>query len=471
MAAAKVLRVGIHTPIHSLDPLEAEDSVSNLVVAQIYETPYDAPAGEGAAIPVLFAAPLAGDGSGRVYTGQLRSGVVFSDGTPLSAELAVASLRRVPHFKGAVEIAARGNDAVEFRLASPDPRFDLQLTLVHRALTLRKGAAVLGTGAYVPAPGATIAAMRLVRNPRFRGKAAVDEIVFQVFPPTREGRHEALIRAIEAGEVDFTNVLSRTDVSDVKGVRKTFLPANSTCSLYFNVERPELAEAGVRRVLATAIDRRELTELCYTNVLAFAANSLLPTAMGTFRDGMVHDAAKAKALAASTALPRRLRLLITWAPRPYIPSPQPVAERVAAQLQALGVEAQIVAPRDSHDFFGRLERGDYDLVLGGWIAETPDPADFLDANLHSNHVITPEASIAACNLARYRSARMDEALRAYREKRTSDALARIWELQREDAPLVPVMHGPPVIAHAFRVRNVEFNSTGVPRIAAFDLAG
>lgn len=467
----KTLRVGIHTPMHTMDPLQSEDSVSNMAVAQVYETLYWPPtAADAPAVPNLAAEPLAGDGSGRVWTAKLRPGVVFSDGSPLTAEAVVTSLRLVPHFKSGIEITAKGADTVEFRLAAPDPRFDLQLTLIHRAIVLRKAGALYGTGPYLPAPGATLQAMRLVRNPKHRVQVPIEEIVFAVYPPSADGRAESLIKAVEAGEVDFTNVLSRTDVGDLKGVRKLFLPSSSTASLFFNVERPELADATVRRCLAMAIDRRQLTELCYSNVLAFAATSLVPPAMGTYRDGMVHDGEKAKAMASSVKLPKRLRMLNVWAPRPYLPNPPAVAERIAQQLGALGVEVQVATATNSRDFFGRLERPDYDLVLGGWIAETSDPADFLDVHLHSSRVVEPGRSILSCNLGRYRSRETDEALRSYREERTPASLQAVFARQREDAPSVPIMYGPPAIAHAFRVRATEFSPTGAPRFAGFDVA-
>jgi peptide/nickel transport system substrate-binding protein len=256
-------------------------------------------------------------------------------------------------------------------------------------------------------------------------------------------------------------------------VRKAFQPSNSTASLYFNTERPELRSAEVRRALALAVDRIAVTEVSYSNALAFAATSLLPPMMGTFRDGISADPEKARALFAQAAPPRpkHVRLLTVWAPRPYLPHPLPVAEAISRQLAVLGIQVEIVTPRNSDEFFRACARGDYDMVLGGWIADTPDPADFLEANLHSGHIQSPSAGrgVGHINLARFRSAAMDEALRRFREDPTPENRAGVLQIVAREVPLLPLMYGPTVVVSAWRVKNVDVSPLGVPHFEHFDI--
>lgn len=473
VAPRKTLRVGIVARVHSLDPRQARDLVSTLAVQQIFETGYAVPRGEGSAPPVLFAGPLAEEAGGR-RSAAVRSGILFSDGTPLTAALIAASLNKVEAVREQARIEAAG-DRVIFTLLKPNPRFDLALTLNHAAIVLEKDGRQLGTGAFIPAPGSTLEAVRLVRNPQYRARPALDEIALTIYPPNQDGRPEALIRAVEAGEVDFTTMLSRTDAGEVKGVRKAFQPSNSTAALYFNTERPELRSAEVRRALALAIDRIAVTEVSYSNALAFAATSLLPPMMGTFRDGISPDVEKAKALLAQAPPPRpaRLRMLTVWAPRPYVPHPRPAAEVIARELAVLGIEVEIVTPRNSDEFFRGCERGDYDLVLGGWIADTPDPADFLESNLHSEHIQSPNAGrgVGHINLARFRSAAMDEALQRFREDPTPENRAGVLQIVAREVPLLPLMYGPSVVVSAWRVKNVDVSPLGVPHFEHFDIDG
>jgi ABC-type transport system substrate-binding protein len=473
VAPRKTLRVGIVARVHSLDPREARDLVSTLAVQQIFETAYAVPRGEGAAPPVLFAGPLVEEAGGR-RSAAVQPGILFSDGTPLTAAFIAASLNKVEAVREQARVEAAG-DRVTFTLLKPNPRFDLALTLNHSAIVLEKDGRQLGTGAFIPAPGSTLDAVRLVRNPHGRARPALDEIALTIYPPNQDGRPEALIRAVEAGEVDFTTMLSRTDAGEVKGVRKAFQPSNSTASLYFNTERPELRSAEVRRALALAVDRIAVTEVSYSNALAFAATSLLPPMMGTFRDGISPDAEKARALFAQAPPPRpsRLRMLTVWAPRPYVPHPRPVAEAISRQLAVLGIQVEIVTPRNSDEFFRSCERGDYDLALGGWVADTPDPADFLESNLHSEHIQSPNAGrgVGHINLARFRSAAMDEALRRFREDPTPENRAAVLQIVAREVPLLPLMYGPTVVVSAWRVKNVDVSPLGVPHFEHFDIDG
>ena len=51
MAGTKTLRVGVLTPVATLDPQEAQDFVSALAVLQVYETPFSQPRAAGVAVP------------------------------------------------------------------------------------------------------------------------------------------------------------------------------------------------------------------------------------------------------------------------------------------------------------------------------------------------------------------------------------------------------------------------------------
>ena len=49
----------------------------------------------------------------------------------------------------------------------------------------------------------------------------------------------------------------------------------------------------------------------------------------------------------------------------------------------VGVRVDTIVSTDSEDYNERLDRGDYDLVLGGWIADTADPIDYLSSTVGS----------------------------------------------------------------------------------------
>ena len=94
-AANKTLCVGLISPVQSLDPLQAQDFVSAMVVCQIFDTPYATPLKDEPPEPVLFSEPLRAEADGLVMSAQVRPGLHFSDGTPLTAAHIVESLERV----------------------------------------------------------------------------------------------------------------------------------------------------------------------------------------------------------------------------------------------------------------------------------------------------------------------------------------------------------------------------------------
>src|SRR5215212_9734343 len=85
------VRVGILSSIGKLDPREAVDNISGMILGQIFETPYTIAAGQTNVRPGLFE-PLRAEGRLQ-FSAAVREAVKFSDGTPLTAEIAARSLR------------------------------------------------------------------------------------------------------------------------------------------------------------------------------------------------------------------------------------------------------------------------------------------------------------------------------------------------------------------------------------------
>ena len=176
-AAKKVVRVGVLSSITKLDPREADDNISGLVLEQIFETPYSITGGETKVRPQLFE-PLRHDG-GLQYSAAILPGIRFSDGTPLTAELAARSLRGAKVLQSKATVDVKG-DRVVFTLREPNPRFDLTLSHGGTAIVLDNIAQLHGTGPFMfeQRPNVrllqTAKNIRLVRNPHYRGQTSVD---------------------------------------------------------------------------------------------------------------------------------------------------------------------------------------------------------------------------------------------------------------------------------------------------------
>lgn len=463
---AKRLRVGVLSPVRDLDPIGGGKELSSAVVlAQIYDTPYDAAEGGGYE-PALFARPLSRESDG-VYSAPVRTDRLFSDGSPLTAATIAESLEASGRLAG-LGRAEASDDRVVFRLGDTSLQ-RLESILATSPVAKASGRQFLGTGPYMLAAGSTPERTRLVVNPHSPADPDLGEVVFVTYPPDESGSPEALIQAIDDGEVDFTAALSREDLSRLRLVRKWFEPGVGTAILYLNVER--LGDTQLRRGIALAIDRAELAKASYPNPLAFTAAGLLPPMLGSMRDSLAHDPKQASmAVGRASERPSSLTMLVIWGPRPYLPHPQQTAKAVAEALGRVGLDVRIQQAADADQYFRRIARGDYDMALSGWVADSVDAADFLSSALSSQEIPAADRRIVTeGNLSHYRSDEMDAALEAFRQSPGAGNMAKIQEILDREVPLVPLMYGPTIFVYSPRVTTFKPSPLGIPLFAEMEI--
>jgi ABC-type transport system substrate-binding protein len=472
-AERKVLRVGVTAPTISIDPNETVDAISGLVSAQVFDTPYVVSPGSTVTEPRLFATPLRADGP-LAWSAPIRTGVVFSDGTPLTAALAVASLSRVKAVAEKATLRAEG-DRVVFTLRSPDALLETTLSQTLCGIALEKDGKFIGTGPYMLAPNASLNAMILVRNPRTLKAPAIDEIRFQVYRPTTDGNISGLVNALKRGELDYASGVPAQDLPQLEklpGLTVSVAPGKSTGILFFQVEKPgPLQDVKIRRAIAHAIDRTELSRRFYGGNPVFAAKNLLPTAMGSFEaDGLTYDMAAAQTLVndSRVAKPISLDILETWTSRPYAPNPNGICRYIADQLGKIGIKTKIVPSGGTARFFEKLDKGEFDIVLAGWIADTHEPIDFLEVHLAS-WAISGNRCASCNNVSRYKNRSVDASIRAYHEKRSPAGLASILNAVREDVPFFPILSGPSTTVYSKRLKGYKPTPLSSTQFALFDL--
>lgn len=443
------LRVGVLSHLASMRPWEIRDHVTALALTQVYEAPYQSPPDGGPPNPLLFSEPLRQEGDPLVVSGLVRPGAKFSDGSPCTAAAVAASFSRVRDITANAEVRAR-DGRVEFRLRAPDPHLATTLTQPFCGVALESRGQLLGTGPFLaPEPlegGDPIRADKLLLrpNPHAAKAPALGGVLFEVYPDA-----DALLAAIHAGEVHVTYALTFGHLARLRGapVFPKTLEGSSTGVLFLNVERPELADARVRRAICAAVSRTEIARVNFGSLgLGFAAPGLLPpflkkdVPIGSV-DGSPLQARQLLTDAGLSA-PERLTLVLTWGPKPYLPDPQATAKTIAGSLRPLGTEVTIIQPRDRGEYVGYLERGDYDLLVAGWIADTPIAADFLESLLSSVMVTSKTAPRAsAYNISRWKDPETDRALAQFRRTQDVKDLVPIARTIQDQGLLVPLLHG------------------------------
>lgn len=460
MDNGEVLRVGLLNAVSRLDPQDSFDQAGVFVHWQLYEAPFELR--RRGPVPVLFEDDLETVAPGTIR-GRVREDVLLSDGSNLDAPAMLAALNRSRSLTESAVMRVEG-ESIVFQTETTAEDLAMELTKLWSMIAVPRGSRLVGTGPFMVAPDATPDRQRLLRNPHHRRHPAhFPELIFESFPPDPEGRPTALVDALQAGKIDLACGLSRDAVADVTGVRRLVLRGNSTAVLWFNTDR--LPDRDTRQALCACLDRESIASLSYPNAGSMVARSVLPPRSSRFDDGHRSEPRRAREQLAKVRLSQPLRMVVIWAPRPYMPHPRAWAKRIAREFGKAGVEVEIVNTRDPDHYQSLLKSGSYDMVLGGWNADTEDPADFVEALFWSANVPRPgDSMVGGCNYSRWSDANTDELLARYRRERSAEALDDLLRLVRRESVAFPVACGEVVLVHRERVTGLEADACGVPHL-------
>jgi ABC-type transport system substrate-binding protein len=466
-AAADTLVVGTLADPGRLVPHEATDIVAAQIVANVCETLVRVRPGSLRPEGVLATTRATADQ--RVWTFTLRPGVRFQDGTVLDAEAVVANLenlRGVRAFPGRSERV--GPLVVQVTLDRANAA--LLSTLSQPFFAIQSPGRLTGPGSETPVGTGPfrLAAVEPGRielstfDEYWGGSPRLRRIVFRRYPD-----EEALAQAIAAGDADVSSAVGPRKaiwLRDQAGVTLDSQTGINLIYLALNNARAPLDDARVRRALSRAIDRAGLVREVLGGHGEAADTPLPPTLFGhdTNARQLVLDRDTARRMLASARLPGGFEatLTVSRAPRPYLLDPLRVAAHLRDDLARVGVTLRLREVASWSEQVDLTSRGDYDLALLGWQADTLDPNDFLTVLLDSG-------SIGTTNRSRYRSPAMDTLLRRARMESAADARRGYYraaqDLFQEDMPFVPLYHSSVFSAHRREVRGLVIGPTGILR--------
>lgn len=472
-----------------LDPADIDDGESVNTLAQVMEGLIGFAPGTLEIEPRLAREWRVSE-DGLRYTFHLREGVRFHDGTPLNAGTARFSFDRQmdpahpAHFPTASFQYWKNLFADIERLETVDP-----LTL--RFHLSRPNAGLLGALASFPAwlisPGAFEAygeemafhpvgtgpyhfvewrpgeAVLFERNPDYWGQppAGFERMVLRSIP-----LNASRLSELKAGSIHGLDGLQPAELADLQADPRFTIhhaPGMNVGYLAFSQLSERMQDADLRRAVALAIDRRNLVKLAldgYGTVAHWPAPSGffgIPGEEGPLR----YDPEAAARMVVEhpewTAEP--IRLATFGQPRMYFPDPQRVASLIRSDLEAVGFRVEIVN-RDFKSHLHATRRGDFEMALLGWMADTPDPDNFLSTFFHSRAAEPGSAT----NISFYRNPEMDallEAALAERDSRERAALyRRILDLWARDLPLIPLVQGDQITVLDRRIGGYVLSPTG-----------
>ncbi|MGC4987220.1 ABC transporter substrate-binding protein [Streptomyces sp. DT193] len=427
-----------------VDPQQVGSNDTIYSVRQVVDSLTDQDPRTGKIVPWLAKSwDISADAT--AFTFHLRSGVTFSDGSALTAQVVKDNFDAVPRL-GVLGTLAEGYLSgvksttvvdpltVKVTFQQPNAQF-LQATSTH-SLGIESSASakrspqqkcsdgVIGSGPfvlkrYVQNQSVTLAKRRGYAwgSSRWskKGEAYLDKLVFKVVP-------EAGVRAgsLRSGQVDAIGSVGRADEAALKGGQVTLQRrANPgiVFGLGFNNARPLLKDARVRRAILSAIDRKQIADTVFPTGTRAATSVLAHTTPDytSLAPDLAFDAAKAKSLldeagwkaagdGTRTKGGKKLSLTIDWVPNAA--TNQPALELIQQQLKAVGVQVtlkqlqltQLTPTQQSGEFdatWGNITRADPDILRSSFSTKLANfyrvPASGLDRTLSAQAATTDPA--------------------------------------------------------------------------------
>lgn len=353
------------------------------------------------------------------YTFQLRSGVTFSDGTALTAQVVKDNLDQHAFGDAALGIPADqffanyvgtkvlGPLTVQVQLSKPNAGF-LQVLSIYRTGILAESylkkdwseqgqlSSLVGSGPFVVAGGNGVTGVVLKRRtdydwapPSFahQGKAYLSEIDYTTVP-----EESTAIGALESGQADVVRNIAPTDEQVVKGAGgqvDAFPVEGEVNSLHISLAAPgPTQDLQVRLALQAATNRTAINQIALSPSYGVADGVLVhgtPDYPDDGSDYLAYNPAKAEALLQADGwipgpggirVKNGQKLAFTLYVTPYYQVSQAVVEVVQSEWEKIGVQVTLQSPSLSayeaeiskNVVFqqGQLSRAEPDVLRSEW---------------------------------------------------------------------------------------------------------
>jgi len=353
---------------------------------------------------------------GKTYTIKLKPDLKWSDGQPLEAEDFVLGIQRTcnPDIAGnyqylltAVEgcddyatgegsleeVGVRAVDAttIEIKLQTAQPTFPIILAMwptfpvpKHKVATVDADwpgpMENVYNGPFMPSAYVENDRMELVPNPNWAGseKPKVEKIILRYIDDAAVANN-----AYRSGELDVA-IANTTQLAVLRSEFPDELisyPSTSTLGLEFQLSKPIWAKKEVRLAFSQATDRETLNDVILQGAnqptTAWMAPDRSGVPEGTYDSVTGFDPAKAKANMEKAGYPNGagfpgFTLLLTESA-----SNKAVGEFLKEEWKKylnIDVELQFV---DTRTRSARFNAKDFDMVIGGWGEDYPDPENWM----------------------------------------------------------------------------------------------
>jgi len=450
---AQTLTIAQGTDAVTLDPHNSTDSPSATVISHVYETLFELlPTGE--VVPQL-ATGFEVSADGLVYTFSIREGVVFHDGTPLTAEIVKGSMDRFLDPENAFafssvllgrvqQVDVIDDYTVQFTLSSRFAPLVTNLTHNTTAIMLPAAAERFGEDFNAnPVGTGPFKFVRWERNiridlERFDGywgeQAGVDRVTFLAVP-----EDTTRMALVETGEADVAVRVPPADVMRLNAnpnVTVENVSSQRTIYIYFNATMEPFTDRNVRRAINHGVNNHEIAEFIFGGAVRPSDAAIAPGIFGYTPIGEYeYDPERARALLAEAGFPDGFDTTLYCPTGRYLRDIQ-ACEAVQSQLADIGVNADIETLEwSAYLAFTRrpADENTVPMAMLGWGTVTGDADYGLFALFHtSEHV--PDGSNRSFYSNSVVDALLDEARGTPDPSLREQLYADILQILFDDAP-------------------------------------
>jgi len=340
---------------------------------------------------------------GKTYSFELRPGMKFASGNPLTAEDVVFSLQRgVLLDKAPAFILGQfgfTKDNVKDRIKQTGP---LSLTIetdksyaptfVYNCLTANIAAIVdkklllskevngdmgyawlktnyAGSGPLKLREWRANEILALERNDNYYGEKA--KLARVIYRHVKEAATQRLL--LEKGDVDIARNLSPEDLTALAGnkaIKTTSTPKGTVYYISLNQKNPNLAKPEVREALKWLVDYAAIGDTLIKNIGTVHQNFIPSGLLGASKEMPYKlDVDKAKALLAKAGLANGLKLTIDMR---TVQPVQGITEAFQQTAKRAGIDIEIL-PGDGKQTITKYRARTHDMYIGQWGADYWDP--------------------------------------------------------------------------------------------------
>ena len=452
-ACASELTVALGSSFTTLDPYDANDTLSQNVAKSFYEGLFGFDASMKP-VPVL-AAGYAVSADGLNYTVTLREGVRFHDGTVFNAEAVKANFDRVTtpasHLKryglysNIAKTEAVGPYTVKFTLKEPFSAFINQLAHPSAAMVCPSALAdgkmlsrrPCGTGPYVLETYSPTSVLKVKKFDGYRiaGLPKLDGITW--LPVPESSTRSAMLRTGEAQAAYPVPADQARAMESRGGVRIEASPSIIERIVSFNTLVKPFSDVRVRQALNYAVDKKAFCRVVFKDY-ADPAAGVMPAAVdyAVSFDPWPYDPKKARELLAEAGYPDGFSTTL-WSAFNHSMGSKAV-QFIQQQLAQVGVRVK-VETLEAGQRVARVEsvrspdEAGVRMYYFGWSASTGE-ADWALRPVLAEESFPPHLM----NTAYYRNPAFDAELQAALRTTDREAKARHYRVAQEivwqDAP-------------------------------------